>query len=44
MRENSREKDIKEETLVEKTVSRNNSSKYSIDSGGGSGQTENGER
>jgi hypothetical protein len=34
MRENTKEKDIKEEKVVEKTVSRNNSSKYTIDSGG----------
>ena len=44
MRESSREKDNKEQKMVEKTASRNNSSKYSIDSGGSSGQTENGER
>ena len=44
MREHSREKDIKEEKLVEQPASRSNSSKYSIDSGGSSGKTENEER
>ena len=40
MREHSREKDIKEEKekVVEQPASRSNSSKYSIDSGGSSGQ------
>ena len=44
MRDHSREKDIKEEKVMEKISSGSNSSKYSMNSGGSSGQTENGER
>jgi hypothetical protein len=44
MRDHSREKDNKEEKVVEKSASRSNSSKYSVDSGGSSGQEKNGER
>ena len=44
MRDHRREKDNKEEKVVEQPASRSNSSKYSIDSAGSSGQKENGER
>ena len=44
MRDHSREKDIKEEKVVEQPASRSNSSKYCVDPGDSSGQKENGER